>query len=97
VRPPGHHAARNLPDGNCIFNNLAIATESALASGCERVAVIDWDVHHGNGTQSGFYDRPDVMTISMHMPLGAWGENHPETGGVNEIGCGPGRGFNLNN
>lgn len=96
VRPPGHHAARNLADGNCIFNNLAIAVESALADGCERVAVIDWDVHHGNGTQSGFYDRADVLTISMHMPLGAWGENHPETGAVDEIGHGEGRGFNLN-
>ena len=96
VRPPGHHAARNMADGNCIFNNLAIAVESALASGCKKVAVIDWDVHHGNGTQSGFYERPEVLTISMHMPLGSWGDNHPETGGVEEIGRGAGRGFNFN-
>ena len=96
VRPPGHHAARTMADGNCIFNNVAIAVETALANGCEKVAVIDWDVHHGNGTQSGFYDRPDVLTISMHMPLGSWGENHPETGEIDELGEGEGHGFNLN-
>jgi acetoin utilization deacetylase AcuC-like enzyme len=96
VRPPGHHAARTMADGNCIFNNLAIAVESALAAGCARVAVIDWDVHHGNGTQSGFYDRADVLTISMHMPLGAWGPNHPELGTVEEIGTGDGTGRNFN-
>ena len=96
VRPPGHHAGRGMADGNCIFNNLAIAVESALQSGCKKVAVIDWDVHHGNGTQSGFYDRPDVLTISIHMPLGSWGANHPETGEVEEIGDGDGKGFNMN-
>lgn len=96
VRPPGHHAARGMGDGSCIFNNLAIAVESAIARGVERVAVIDWDVHHGNGTQSGFYDRSDVLTISMHMPLGSWGPNHPETGEVDEIGEGDGVGFNFN-
>lgn len=96
VRPPGHHAARHMADGNCIFNNLAIAVETALASGCDKVAVIDWDVHHGNGTQSGFYDHADVLTISMHMPLGSWSDNHPETGAIDELGAGDGRGFNLN-
>lgn len=96
VRPPGHHAARTMADGNCIFNNLGIAVETALASGCERIAVIDWDVHHGNGTQSGFYDRSDVLTISMHMPLGSWGENHPETGEIDEVGEGDGKGYNFN-
>ncbi len=96
VRPPGHHAARHMADGNCIFNNLAIAVETALQNGCRRVAVIDWDVHHGNGTQSGFYDRADVLTISMHMPLGAWGPNHPETGEIDETGEGDGQGCNFN-
>ena len=96
VRPPGHHAARSMADGSCIFNNVAIAVEAALDSGCKKVAVIDWDVHHGNGTQSGFYDRADVFTVSLHMPLGSWGPNHPETGEVDEIGTGPGLGFNLN-
>lgn len=96
VRPPGHHAARHMADGNCIFNNLAIAVETALRAGCKKVAVIDWDVHHGNGTQSGFYDRADVLTVSMHMPLGSWGENHPENGEIEEIGDGDGKGFNFN-
>jgi acetoin utilization deacetylase AcuC-like enzyme len=96
VRPPGHHAGRSMGDGSCIFNNLAIAVEAARLRGIERVAVVDWDVHHGNGTQSGFYDCSDVFTISMHMPLGAWGANHPETGAVDEVGQGDGVGFNLN-
>lgn len=96
VRPPGHHAARAMADGSCIFNNLAIAVEAALSSSCKKIAVIDWDVHHGNGTQSGFYDRADVLTISMHMPLGSWGKNHPETGEVDEIGSGAGKGYNFN-
>ncbi len=96
VRPPGHHAARTMGDGNCIFNNLAIAAESARAVGVNKIAVIDWDVHHGNGTQSGFYDRSDVLTISMHMPLGSWGKNHPETGEIDEIGESDGKGFNFN-
>jgi acetoin utilization deacetylase AcuC-like enzyme len=96
VRPPGHHAARGMGDGSCIFNNLAIAVESAISRGVERVAVIDWDVHHGNGSQSGFYDRSDVLTISMHMPLGSWGPNHPESGQVDEVGEGDGVGFNFN-
>jgi acetoin utilization deacetylase AcuC-like enzyme len=96
VRPPGHHAGRALADGNCIFNQLAIAIEAALARGVTRIAVIDWDVHHGNGTQSGFYERPEVLTISLHMPLGSWGPNHPEGGGVDEVGIGAGAGYNWN-
>ncbi len=96
VRPPGHHASRGMGDGNCIFNNLSIAVEAAVARGVERIAVIDWDVHHGNGTQSGFYDRSDVLTISMHMPLGSWNANHPETGEVDETGKGAGIGYNFN-
>ncbi len=96
VRPPGHHAARTMGDGNCIFNNLAIVAEAALTRGIQRIAVIDWDVHHGNGTQGGFYRRSEVLTISMHMPLGSWGPNHPETGEVDEVGEGPGVGFNFN-
>ena len=53
-----------------------ITVEAAVERGVERVAVIDWDVHHGNGTQSGFYERSDVLTISMHMPLGSWNRNN---------------------
>lgn len=96
VRPPGHHAQPTMGDGNCFFNNLAIAVEKARAKGAERVAVIDWDVHHGNGTQTGFYDRDDVLTISLHMDHGSWGPSHPETGLADEIGIGAGIGFNRN-
>jgi acetoin utilization deacetylase AcuC-like enzyme len=96
VRPPGHHAGRAMADGSCIFNNVAIAAEAALARGVRRIAIVDWDVHHGNGTQSGFYERPDVLTISLHMPLGAWGPNHPELGTIDEVGRGDGVGANLN-
>jgi acetoin utilization deacetylase AcuC-like enzyme len=96
VRPPGHHAGRGMADGNCIFNNLAIAVEAALARGVRRIAIVDWDVHHGNGTQSGFYDRSEVLSVSIHMPLGSWGPNHPELGTVEEAGVGAGAGFNLN-
>lgn len=96
VRPPGHHAGRAMADGYCFFNHVGIAAEDAIANGLGRVAIVDWDVHHGNGTQSGFYDRADVLTVSMHMDHGAWGPTHPETGGVEERGNGAGTGFNLN-
>lgn len=96
VRPPGHHAGRAMADGYCFFNHVGIAAEDAIANGIARVAIVDWDVHHGNGTQAGFYDRADVLTVSMHMDHGAWGPTHPETGGVDETGTGAGAGFNLN-
>lgn len=97
VRPPGHHAARDRADGYCFVNNIGVAVESARAQGVARVAVVDWDVHHGNGTQTGFYDRPDVLTISVHMDHGSWeGQAHPETGAAEETGTGPGEGFNVN-
>ncbi len=96
VRPPGHHAAPAMADGYCFLNNVAVAATHALARGVGRVAILDWDVHHGNGTQEGFYDRADVLTISMHMDHGAWGPSHPQTGGVEERGRDAGLGFNLN-
>jgi len=96
VRPPGHHAQPTMGDGNCIFNNLAIAVERARQQGAEKVAVIDWDVHHGNGTQTGFYERPDVLTFSIHMDHRSWGESHPELGLADEVGSGAGVGFNRN-
>lgn len=97
VRPPGHHAARDRADGYCFVNNIGVAVEWARARGVARIAVVDWDVHHGNGTQTGFYDRPDVLTISIHMDHGAWeGEAHPETGAADEAGTGAGEGFNVN-
>lgn len=85
-----------MADGYCFFNHVGIAAEDAIADGAARVAIVDWDVHHGNGTQSGFYHRADVLTVSMHMDHGAWGPTHPETGRVEERGIGDGAGFNLN-
>ena len=96
VRPPGHHAQPTMGDGNCTYNNVALAVESARTQGAERVVVIEWDAHHGNGTQAGFYDRSDVLTISIHMNHGSWGPNHPESGLADEIGRGAGVGFNHN-
>ena len=68
VRPPGHHAERDRGRGFCVFGNVAIAAMHALAErGIGRVATLDWDVHHGNGTQQAFYDRNDVLTMSIHQ------------------------------
>ena len=98
VRPSGHHAQPAQVDGFCFYNNAAVAVEEALIDdGVDRVAVLDWDVHHGNGTQEIFYDRDDVLTISLHNDHWSWDpEAHPQTGDVDEHGSGPGEGFNLN-
>ncbi len=92
-RPPGHHALPDFPNGFCILANIAIAIEAAIASGRGwRFAVVDWDVHHGNGTEAIFYDRDDVLTISVHQD-----RNYPEdTGFVEDRGSGAGHGCNLN-
>ncbi|MEO0989954.1 MAG: class II histone deacetylase [Pseudomonadota bacterium] len=92
-RPPGHHCLPDWPNGFCLFANLAIAIEAARAAGlAERFAVVDWDVHHGNGTEGIFYDRADVLTISLHQE-----RNYPlDTGDASDTGIGAGRGANLN-
>ncbi|CAM8913443.1 unnamed protein product [Rhodiola kirilowii] len=96
VRPPGHHAQPSQADGYCFLNNAALAVNLALTSGCSKVAVIDIDVHYGNGTAEGFYSSDSVLTISLHMNHGSWGPSHPQTGTVNELGEGKGYGYNLN-
>jgi acetoin utilization deacetylase AcuC-like enzyme len=91
VRPPGHHAERNRAMGFCLFNNIAVAAAHARARGIARVAIVDYDVHHGNGTQWSFYDDPSVLFVSSHQfPF------YPGTGEASAIGAGKGQGFTVN-
>lgn len=92
VRPPGHHAERSKAMGFCIFNNIAIGAAYAIAAGfARRVVIVDWDLHHGNGTQNAFYNKRDVFYISLHQyPY------YPGSGSVSEKGTGDGEGFTLN-
>jgi len=92
VRPPGHHAEPERAMGFCLFNNVAVAAAHLRSvHGLERVAIVDWDVHHGNGTQDAFYGDPSVLFVSSHQyPF------YPGTGAVNEVGRGEGEGFTLN-
>lgn len=96
VRPPGHHAQPTQADGYCFLNNAGVAVQLALNSGCEKVVVIDIDVHYGNGTAEGFYQSNKVLTISLHMNHGSWGPSHPQNGSIDELGEGEGFGYNLN-
>jgi acetoin utilization deacetylase AcuC-like enzyme len=94
TRPPGHHAGADFMGGYCFLNNAAIAAEAFKAGGCDRIAILDVDYHHGNGTQSIFYRRSDVLFVSIH------GDPRTEypfyLGHADEIGEGAGEGFNLN-
>ena len=91
VRPPGHHAERDRAMGFCLYNNVAVAAAHALARGLDRVAVVDFDVHHGNGTQWIFYDDPRVLYVSTHQfPF------YPGTGSADEVGRAAGAGFTFN-
>lgn len=93
VRPCGHHAEPDRGRGFCIFSNVALAVHHARAvHGISRIAVIDWDVHHGNGTQLAFYDDPDVLTISLHQD----GYYPVDSGRMDETGKGVGKGGNIN-
>ena len=91
VRPPGHHAETNRAMGFCLFNNIAVAAAHARRRGLSRVLIVDWDVHHGNGTQEIFEEDPSVFFISLHQyPF------YPGTGAASETGRGRGEGFTLN-
>jgi acetoin utilization deacetylase AcuC-like enzyme len=92
-RPPGHHCLPEWPNGFCLLANIAIAIEAAFAARkAARIAVLDWDVHHGNGTEAIFHDRADVLTVSIHQD-----RNYPmDTGHFADRGRGAGEGFNLN-
>lgn len=92
-RPPGHHCTADFPNGFCLLNNIAVAIRAARAEGrARRVAVVDWDVHHGNGTEAIFWNDPDTLTISLHQE-----RNYPlDTGGVEATGGPEAPGSNLN-
>ena len=91
VRPPGHHAERDRAMGFCLYNNVAVAAAHAVSRGLEHVAIVDIDVHHGNGTQWMFYDDPRVLYVSTHQfPF------YPGTGAADETGARDGAGFTVN-
>jgi acetoin utilization deacetylase AcuC-like enzyme len=91
LRPPGHHARPARAMGFCLLNNVAVAAAHARARGVERIAVIDWDVHHGNGTQEIFWGDPNVLYVSTHQsPF------YPGTGEADEVGVGRGEGYTVN-
>ena len=91
-RPPGHHSTADQALGFCLFNHVAVAARHAQRLGARRVLVLDWDVHHGNGTQDIFESDPSVLYISTHQGK----PQYPETGAADDVGKGEGRGFTVN-
>jgi acetoin utilization deacetylase AcuC-like enzyme len=91
VRPPGHHARPGAAMGFCLLNNAAVAAAHARARGAERVVILDWDVHHGNGTEEIFYRDPEVLYVSLHQA-----PYYPGTGAVSDVGAGHGAGYTVN-
>ena len=91
LRPPGHHSLRDRAMGFCLFNNIAVAAARLKELGLKRIAILDWDVHHGNGTEAAFYEDPEVFFLSLHQyPF------YPGTGAPEDRGAGAGEGFTLN-
>ncbi|MHA1505746.1 MAG: histone deacetylase family protein [Candidatus Asgardarchaeia archaeon] len=93
IRPPGHHATWNRGGGFCFFNNIAIVARYLIKEGFKRIVIVDWDAHHGNGTQEIFYKNPKVFYMGLHQDGRTL---YPGTGFINEMGAGEGEGFNLN-
>jgi acetoin utilization deacetylase AcuC-like enzyme len=91
MRPPGHHARPAQSMGFCMLNHVAVAAQHALGRGARRVAILDWDVHHGNGTEEIFEDGAEVLYISLHQS-----PQYPGTGAVSDVGMGAGKGFTVN-
>lgn len=94
VRPPGHHAETELIQGFCFHNNACVAARAAQAAGAKKLLIVDWDVHHGNGTQQIFEEDPTVLYISLHRHES--GHFYPGTGWAEQVGSGPGAGFCVN-
>lgn len=98
IRPPGHHAEPHKAMGFCLFNNVCVAAKAMRRKypACTKVLILDWDVHHGNGTQTAFYEDPSVLYMSIHRYQG--GKFYPEgpQGNLDQCGLGPGLGFNVN-
>ena len=96
VRPPGHHAMTNELNGFCGYNNVVVAARKALNSGLQRIVIVDFDLHHGQGTQRAFYDDPRILYMSIHRYEDGRFWPHLRESNFDHVGAGPGVGFNIN-